>query len=33
MNAHDYPHTGYGVEAHTAETGWALLDGTTTEEA
>lgn len=27
MNAHDYPHTGYGVEAHTAETGWVLLDG------
>lgn len=26
MNAHDYPHTGYGVEAHTAETGWVLLD-------
>ena len=25
MNAHDYPHTGYGVEAHTAETGWVLL--------
>ena len=27
MNAHDYPCTGYGVEVHTAETGWALLDG------
>lgn len=23
----DYPHTGYGVEAHTDETGWVLLDG------
>ena len=21
-----YPHTGYGVEAHTDETGWVLLD-------
>lgn len=27
MNAHDYPHSGYGVEAHTDETGWVLLDG------
>ena len=27
MNAYDYPHTGYGVAAHTYETGWVLLDG------
>lgn len=27
MTYGDYPHTGYGVEAHTAETGWVLLDG------
>ena len=33
MSYHDYPHTGYSVEAHTAETEWALLDGTITEEA
>ena len=26
MSAYDYPHTGYGVEAHTDETGWVLLD-------
>lgn len=26
MNAHDYPHTAYGVEAHTDTTGWVLLD-------
>ena len=25
MTDHDYPHTGYGVEAHTADKGWALL--------
>ena len=26
MSAYDYPHTGYGVEAHTDATGWVLLD-------
>ena len=27
MSAYNYPHTGYGVEAHTDSTGWVLLDG------
>lgn len=27
MTDHDYPHTGWGVEARTDETGWVLLDG------
>lgn len=27
MTDYDYPQTGYGVEAHTDETGWVLLDG------
>ena len=27
MTDHNYPQTGYGVEAHTAKTGWVLLDG------
>ena len=26
MNAHNYPHTCYGVEARTAKAGWVLLD-------
>lgn len=26
MTDYDYPHTGYGVEAHTDETGWVLLN-------
>ncbi|AYB70535.1 hypothetical protein HOU24_gp53 [Corynebacterium phage SamW] len=27
MSYHDYPHTGYGVEAHTDDHGWVLLEG------
>ena len=27
MTNHDYPQTGYGVEAYTPATGWVLLDG------
>lgn len=27
MTDYDYPHTGYGVEAHTDETGWVLIGG------
>lgn len=27
MTNHDYPHTGYGVEARAGETGWVLLGG------